>query len=601
MDDKFLTYYERELTFIRELGAEFAKKYPKIAGRLLLEPDRCEDPHTERLIEAFAFLCGRVHKKIDDDFPEITESLLNILYPHYITPIPSMSVVRFEPVKKNLTAAGYRIEKNTPLYSRPVGGSPCQFVTSYPVSLWPIEVVSAGLRDPKKLVKNAQQTIFIQLKTYNNLTFSEINWERVRFFLNGQGHHVFHLYELLFNHICHVEFESISSEGKIEVLPLSPDNIHPVGFGPDEGMIPYPQRSFPGYLLLFEYFCFPEKFLFFDLAGLDKLKYCNVSDSLEIRIYVDRVAKPNLLVNEETFCLHATPVVNLFKRIAEPILVEQEKTEYRVIPDIRRLEATEVFSIDRVISSSATATGKEMEFRPFYSISHSLGEENGDPHRPFWNIERRPSGKKGDEGTEVFLSFTDWNFKPEDPGVETVTVYATCTNRDLPARLPFGDPMGDFSMELVAPVARISCLIKPTPTRRPSLGGALQWRLLSHLAINYLSLTEGGGEALKEILKLYDFDDSAVTRQQISGITSLESRYVTKRIGQSICRGIEVTLQFDEDRFVGTGLYLFASVLEVFLGQYVSVNSFSQMIAKTVQRKEVLKKWAPRNGNRVLL
>ena len=156
-------------------------------------------------------------------------------------------------------------------------------------------------------------------------------------------------------------------------------------------------------------------------------------------------------------------------------------------------------------------------------------------------------------------------------------------------------------MEVVAPVASINCLMKPTPTRRPSLGGALQWRLLSHLAVNYLSLIQGGGEALKEILKLYDFDNSAVTRQQISGITSLESRYVTKRIGQSMCRGIEVTLQFDEDKFVGTGLYLFASVLEVFLGQYVSVNSFSQLVAKTVQKKEVLKKWPPRNGNRVLL
>lgn len=600
MDDNFLNYYERELTFFRELGADFARKYPKIAGRLLLEPDRCEDPHTERLIEAFAFLCGRVHKKIDDDFPEITESLLNILYPHYIAPIPSMSVVKFEPVRKTLTGAGYQIERNTPLYSKPVGGFPCQFTTCYPTTLWPTEVISAGLEDPKKLVKDAQQTIFIRLETYNNLSFSQLNWESVRFFLNGPSQHIFHLYELLFNHVCHIELESRDSKGKTVTLSLSPDEIKALGFSPDEGMIPFPKRSFPAYLLLFEYFCFPQKFLFFDLTGLERIKEREFDHSLEIRLYLNRMAKPNLLVNEETFCLHATPVVNLFRRVSEPIQLNHEKTEYRIIPDIRRMEATEIFSVDRVIASSTTGPGKEVEFRPFYSVNHST-EDDGGGFAPFWNIQRRPSGKKGDEGTEVFLSFTDWNSKPATPDIDIVTVHTTCTNRDLPVRLPFGDPTGDFHMELVAPVARIHCLMKPNATRRPSLGGALQWRLISHLAINYLSLVQGGEESLKEILKLYDFDDSAVTRQQINGIVSLASRMVTKRIGQSMCRGVEVTIGFDEDKFVGTGLYLFASVLEMFLGQYVSVNSFSQVVAKTVQKKDVLKKWPPRNGNRVLL
>jgi type VI secretion system protein ImpG len=221
--------------------------------------------------------------------------------------------------------------------------------------------------------------------------------------------------------------------------------------------------------------------------------------------------------------------------------------------------------------------------------------------KAFWHHHRRLSGRKGDDGTEVFLSFADWDFKPVEPRVETVMVQVTCTNRDLPARLPFGDPAGDFEMEAAAPIARVSCLIKPTPTRRPSLGGALQWRLISHLSLNYLSLVTGGEDALKEILKLYDFDNSAATRQQISGILSLKSDYITKRIGQSFCRGLRVTVEFDEDKYVGTGLYLFANVLERFLGQYVSVNSFSQLVAKTTQRREALKKWPPRNGDRVLL
>jgi len=601
MDDKFLNYYERELTFIRQMGVEFAAKYPKIAGRLLLEPDKCEDPHTERLIEAFAFLCGRIHKKIDDDFPEITESLLNIIYPHYVNPIPSMSIVKFETVKKTIPPSGYVIEKNTPLYSKPVNGIPCQFMTTYPVTLWPVEVIAAELREPKKLMRNAQQAIVIQLKSLDGIRFSEIGWKYLRFYLNGPHQHIYHLYELLLNNVSYVECELVNSEGISESVPLSPSGIKPVGFGPEEGMIPYPARSFPGYLLLFEYFCFPEKFLFFDLHGLDQIKHRDVHDTIELWIYLDRFVKPNLVVNKDTFCINTSPAINLFTRIAEPIRVEHRKTEYHLVPDIRRREGTEVFSIESVKAASAASPDKVVVLKPFYSIRHHLDDEQDHGRTAFWHHQRRPSGKKEDDGTDIFLSFTDSNLQPVDPEVETLTVHVTCTNRDLPARLPFGNPAGDFDLEIAAPVARINSLIKPTQSRRPSLGGALQWRLISHLSLNYMSIARGGEDALKEILKLYDFDNSSTTRQQINGIVSLESRHVTKRIGQSLCRGVEVTITFDEDKFVGTGLYLFASVLEKFLGQYVSVNSFSQLVAKTIQRKEVLKKWPARSGKRVLL
>ncbi len=596
-----LNYYERELTFIREMGAEFAKKYPKIAGRLQLEPDRCDDPFTERLIEAFAFLSGRIHKKIEDDFPEITESLLSIVYPHYIRPIPSMSIVRFEPIKQTIPPVGYEIDKNAVLYSKSVGGTACQYATSYPVTLWPVDVVSARLQDPVKQIGGAQQILLIQLKAYKSQSISKIEWEKLRFFLNGPHQHVFHLYELLFNHVCHVECEAMNSRGKKEVITLTPEDISPVGFDSDEGVLPYSKRSFPGYILLFEYFCFPEKFLFFDLQGLNRLKGKGFKDTLDIRIYLDREAKSNLVINEDTFCTHATPAINLFNRIAEPIRVEQRKTEYRVVPDVRRQNSTEVYSVNSVTSSSQSSPGKEVDFKPFYSIRHHLDEEDSFGRRAFWHVERRPSGKKGDSGTEVFLSFADLDFNPADPGVEALTVHVTCTNRDLPVRLSFGDSSGDFSMETAAPVSRINSLIKPIPTRRPSLGAALQWRLISHLSLNYMSIVQGGEDALREILSLYDFDNSPATRQQINGIVSLSSQHITKRMGQGFCRGVEVTIEFDEDKFVGTGLYLFACVLERFLAQYVSVNSFSKLIAKTIQKKEAIKQWPPRNGNRVLL
>ncbi len=600
MDNDILSYYERELTFVREMGAEFAKKYPKIASRLLLEPDKCEDPHTERLIEAFAILSGRIHKKIDDAFPEITEALLNIIYPHYVNPLPSMSVVRFETVNTT-PPSGYRIDRQTPLYSKPVGGVPCRFATGYPVTLWPVEVVAAALSDPRKLMANARSAVGITLKTYNGLSFAQLGWESLRFFLSGSGQHVFHLRELLFNNVAHIECEWLDPAGRRQSLVLARDDIRPVGFDADEGLIPRPARSFPAYLLLSEYFAFPEKFLFFDLKGLDKLRHTDVRDTVDIWIYFDRTPQSNLVVNTDTFCLNATPVVNLFSCITEPLAVEHRKTEYWVIPDVRRIEATEVFSIDKVACSSAVYEGKEVVFEPFYSVRHHLaGEEDGE-ERAFWCLQRRSSGRKGDDGTDVFLSFVDWQLVSVDPDVDAITVHATCTNRDLPARLPFGDRAGDFDMEIAAPVARITCLLKPTPTRRPPLGGPLQWNLISHLSLNYMSLVEGGEEALKEILRLYDFDNSPVTRQQINGIVSLKSDRVTKRVGQSFCRGVRVTMEFDEDKYVGTGVYLLASVLERLFGQYVSVNSFSQMVARTSQRKEPLKQWPPRNGNRILL
>ncbi|MFH0730433.1 MAG: type VI secretion system baseplate subunit TssF [Pseudomonadota bacterium] len=601
MDDSLLNYYEQELSYVRQMGTEFAGKYPKIAGRLLLEHDKSSDPHTERLIEAFAFISGRIHKKIDDDFPEITQSLFNVIYPHYNNPIPSLTIARFEPIMQNISEGGYRIDRGTKLYSKPVSGTPCQFTTCQPIEIWPVEVVTAGLRDPRVLMKDAQQAIYIQLKTANNIPFSQLDWKSLRFYLHGQHQHVFHLYELLFNNVCQVECEPAGDSAGSRRIVLSPLPIGPVGFEEDESALSFPKRSFPGYRLLFEYFCFPEKFLFFDLRNLDRIKGAPIGNTLDIWIYLNRMAKPNLVVNRDTFCLNAAPAINLFSKITEPIRVEQRRTEYRVVPDLRRQEVTEVFTVDRVMASGAVNTDEVYDYKPFYSIRHHLNQTEADSRQAFWNIQRRESGKKGDNGTEVYLSFTDLNFRPTDPGVEILTIHATCTNRDLPSRLPFGAPEGDFDLEIAAPLKKVTSIMKPTPSRRPSLGGSLHWRLISHLSLNYLSIVEGGVEALREILSLYDFDNSPATRQQISGITRLTSRYVTKRLGQSIGRGIQVTIEFDEDKYVGAGIFLFAGILERFLGQYVSVNSFSQMVAKTIQKKEVLKEWAPRSGNRILL
>lgn len=601
MDDPLLQYYERELTFIRESGAEFAEKYPKIASQLLLEPDRCEDPHTERLLEAFAFLTGRIRKKIDDTFPELTESLLQIVYPHYTRPLPAMTIVKFMPLLLNVPPGGSLIEKGTKISSPPVKGTPLTFTTTQPVRLLPLEITDASFTFPRNPNLGAESGIKIEMKPGPRLTLERIEWpDRIRFFLNGQQQHVFNLYALILNNTVQVEIVSfLEDKGarvQKDIVTLTPDHIKPVGFSADEAMLPWPEQSFDGYRLLYEYFAFPEKFLFFDLEGIEKIGKM-AGNAFEINIYINQKNRDHLLVNKDTFCLYTTPAINLFKQIALPIRVEHKKPEYPVYHDINTKSTTEIFSIDKVIGHTENAEA-DISYQPFYSISHF--NEN-DKRDAFWHIRRRQSPRKGDDGMDVLLSFTDAGLLATDPQCQTLTVHTTCTNRDLPARLVPGGLAEDFSLNKESPVSGIKCLMKPTQSRRPKPGSRLQWRLISHLSLNYLSLISRNGQGLKELLKIYDIHDSPVTRHQIEGIESVKYRHVTMRMGYTFCRGVEVTMAFNEDKYIGSSVYLFASVLERFMAQYVSINSFSRLVVKSIQRKKEIKAWPPRNGNRVLL
>jgi type VI secretion system protein ImpG len=604
MADELLSYYERELSFIRQMAAEFAAKYPKIASRLVLESDQSEDPHVERLIQAFAFLAARVHHKIDDEYPEITESLLNVLYPHYLCPIPSMSIVQFvmDPDQGKLTS-GFRIDKGATLYSQPVDGAPCRFRTCYPVTLWPVEVADArlnsldGVRDAPRLAKSL---IRLEIRTTGGIKFSELELDRLRFFLHGEGPLVHGIYEAVLNEPCEVQIRVPNVRDKKPIV-ISKECLRPVGFAPDEGILPYGARSFLGYRLLQEYFAFPEKYLFFDLLELDRGKNAGANDQIEVLIFLNNTPRLEQPVTKDAFRLGCVPAVNLFEQIAEPIRLNHAQTEYRVIADIRRQNTTEVYAVNSVVSTSPDLEDTQ-EFQPFYSVKHAAGK---DQPEAFWFAVRRWSPKKGDSGTEVYVSFVDPNFRPTLPAVDTITLHTTCTNRDLPGKLPFGGEQGDFELEGAAPLRRIRCLRKPTETLRPPLRRGTQWRFISHLSLNYLSLCEGGREALQEILKLYDLADSSVSRQQIAGIIGINSRQVVGRPASmpwnGYCRGLEVTINFDEEKFVGSGVYLFASVLEKFLGLYTSLNSFTQLIAKTQQREQPLRQWPPRAGEQILL
>jgi type VI secretion system protein ImpG len=608
MNDDLLPYYNSELAYLRDAGAEFAAKYPRVAGRLQLEADRCEDPHVERLLEGFAFLAARLRLKIDDEYPEVADALLGMLYPHYQRPLPSMSIVQFRVARgQDAPTAGFRIEPGARLVSPPVGGTPCRFRTVYPVTLWPIEVAEARLEAGRLSVAGAPPgtvaLLHLVLRSNSGAPLSDLAPARLRFYLDGEGPVTSTLYELLLNDTRSVVARWRGPEGATETITLMEPALEPVGFGRDEGMIPYPARSFPGYRLLQEYFALPEKFLFVDLVGLDRLAGRGLGDEVELLVFLDRAPGGDLAVGPENFRLGCTPIVNLFPHVAEPIALTHRQPEYRVVPDVHRPLANEVYSIDEVFGVGSYLR-ETVRYEPFYSLRHAA--DGGKP-RAYWYATRRPSQRQGDGGTEVDLAFVDPGFNPRLPAAETITVRATCTNRDLPALLPFGGDGGDFELEAQAPVGRVRCLRKPTRTLRPALGRGAQWRLISHLALNHLSLvdSEHGLEALREILRIYDFADGAVSRQQIAGITRVASRRVAGRaartIGDAATLGMEVTLEFDEAHFVGSGAFLLASVLERFLGLYVSINSFCRLVATTKRPEGILKRWPPRAGERTLL
>jgi len=611
--DELLAYYERELTFLRQMGAEFAEKYPKIASRLLLEPDRCEDPHVERLVEAFAFLAARVHLKIEDEFPEISEALLGILYPHYVRPIPSMTVAEFhlDPEQGKMSTA-LEVPRGSMLYSRPVDGAPCRFQTSYPTVLWPLTVSDARWRTPDRLepalrAPDAMAVCLVELSCLADVTFEKLDLHSLRFYLNGESNLIHALYELLFNNCVRIVVRDLTPGSRKAPVTLPASSLQPVGFREEGAMLPYPRRSFAGYRLLQEYFAFPDKFFFLDLGGLEQVTAAGFGGKIEILFLIapfERSEREQMLETgtaAKTFRLNCSPVINLFPLTAEPILVDQTRYEYQVVPDARRRNALEIFSVDEVLSSNPR-TQEIRRYEPFFSYRHAGLHEK---KQMFYNATRRPSGRLDDEGTEIWLSLADLSGHPVHPEVDALTVRCTCSNRDLPAKLPFGRERGDFELEGASAIKRILALRKPTGTLRPPLGKALLWRLISQMSLNYLSLVEEGREALQEILRLYNFSDSTYLEKQIAGITKVASRKHFARVvsenGVSFARGMRVDMEMDEEQFVGGGVYLFAAVLEYFLGLYASMNSFSQLVVRTPQRKEDLKQWPPRAGHTILL
>jgi len=613
MRQRLLELYERELGYMRQLGDEFGRKYPAVAGRLLLEADRCGDPHVERLLEAFSFLAARIHLRLDDDLPELTEGFLNLVYPHYLRPIPAMSIAEFKLDESHTsTSASANIPAGSELRStRTVDGMACRFRTGYPVELWPVDVTECTWRRPEQIptparISDAVGVVRVLLKGRKDVVLSKLKLDRMNFYLAGEKSLTLPLYELLSRNLIQVLVRNPQAPDS-SVVALGRNALRPMGFDSDESLLPYTPRSFHGYRLLQEYFSFPEKFLFFALEGLHGAASAMQSEEIELLFYLSGFHQPErsqmleVGVSPQTLRLGCTPIVNIFEQTAEPILVTQTRHENPIVPSMRNQRMMEIYSVESVMATNPSRRSS-VTIRPLFERRFNPQQ---DESRVFWKASRRPSPVDEIRPADMYLSIVDIDGVMTEPNAEILTVRCMCTNHDMPSKLTFGDEQGDFDLEEAAGVGSIRAIHRPTATFEPPAEAGQVWSLVSQLSLNHLSLGETGLAALREILRIHNFTGASHLDKQINGIISMQSKrhiaLMQSDFGSVAARGTRVEMELDESHFTGGGAYLFSAVIDRFLGLYVSMNSFSQLSVRTNARKEVLSEWPPRAGSQVVM
>ncbi|MDP5134785.1 type VI secretion system baseplate subunit TssF [Rheinheimera baltica] len=610
MNDELLKYYNRELTYIRRMGAEFADQYPKIAGRLRLSEENVEDPHVSRLIEGVALLTAQIRQKLDDSFPELTDALLGQLYPDYQAPIPSTSVLKL--TSQNLSNSGITVARGTEFETRTDGLKPCTFQACYNTEIWPLDVVTAEFKNapfhaPKPPVQtNAKALLKLSIACeFDNTAMHELELSSLRFYLNGQRHHVYKLYELLLSKLLAV---GIAPSGQPEAMQfVSVSQLQAVGFADEHQVVPYSQRSFTGYRLLIEQFLFPEKFLFVELQQLNPA-WPGVEDKFDLYFYLAEGADElERHITADSMLLGCTPVINLFSQKLEPVNLDASQYEYRLVPRYMDADVCEVIRIEKV--QAFDPFGNEVTLNPYYSQGHPDYLQQQDM---FWHSRREFAdwaGGYSETGTEMYLSVVDRKFQGVNSSETSkdwvVQVRALCSNRNLPGYLPFGGGEPRFLIRKHADVIKeVRCLMAPTPSVRPALQEASRWQLVNHLTLNHFT----GQDALirlKETLQLYDFRCTPESKALIDGICGLDIKSGTARVNQqgrtAVCSGSEILLEFTQSSYAGSSIYFFANILDMFFAQYAAVNSYTRLSIKLKEHEQVYHRWPARSGTKVLL
>lgn len=622
MDPRLLEYYNRELQFVREVGAEFAQQYPRIAARLGMDGVECADPYVERLLEGFAFLAARVQLKIDARHPEFTQHLLEMVYPHFLHPVPACAIAEFQPnLKEDALQSGVPIPRGSVLRAPLSKGerTACEFRTAHEVKLWPMTVVEARyvsgtgalstLRVPAP--PEARAALRLRLRTEGGVTFDQLALDEVRFFIKASNDMAARIYEQVVADSIGVFVRGHQPDA--QGVSLKAAAIAGSGFEENEALLPTTRRSFEGYRLLQEYFAFPDRFLFFSVNGFGAaVRQCR-GNELDIFVLLDRVqpALENTL-DAGQFKLYCAPIVNLFGKSLDRIHVDEQNTEYHVLPDRNRPMDYEVFAIERIVGIGADGT-TQTPIQPFYSAGHRSvpGEQacyytQQRRQRLFSTRQQKNGTRTPYIGTECFVSLVDGREQAAQ-SFRQIDIHALCTNRDLPLQMNLGKGRTDFLLEGSAPVEAVRCISGPTSPRPSPAFGDTAWKLVSHLSLNYLSLRDSGdagAELLRELLSLYADPNDPIMARQLEGVRSISYQPIVERVPGggpiSYGRGLKIALNFDDAAFEGTGIVILAAVLERFFARYASINSFTRMELRSVTRGEI-KLWPLRPGARPTL
>jgi type VI secretion system protein ImpG len=623
MDPRLLRLYSDELTHLREVGAEFAQEFPRIASRLGMSGVEVDDPYVERLLEGFAFLAARVQLKLEAEYPRLVEHLLETVYPNFLAPVPSMMVVQLQPdaADPNL-ALGAAVRRGSGVHSTlPRGqGTHCEFRTAHDVCLWPITIASAQVFSfapdlPLNRLPAGGRIrggLRIRLRALGGTRFSQLPIDELPLYIAAPDDAAYRLHEL-------VHGAGLGSWVRSDAQPgpgwRGPASVQPMGYAENEALLPDTERGFSGYRLLQEYAAMPQRFLFLRIGQLRERLARVDSDEVEIVLPFSRGdAGLEPLVDAGSLALFCTPAINLFHKRLDRIQLQGSAWEHHVVPDRTRPMDYEVYSVTSV-TGFGTGVVAEQGFHPLYSSRHHSVRDDG----AYFTLRREArvmSARQKTEGprssyigTECFLSLVDGRQAPYRQDLRQLALGARVSNRDLPLLLPNGAAAGAGSWQLDAPgsVAAVRCLRGPTRPQHRQPRGDVGWQLVSHLSLNYLSIAGDdpvrAAAAMRSLLALYGPADDAGWHKQIDGLQSIAAQRVVRRLPFSgpltFGTGVEVTALVDEMAFQGASPFLLGSVLERFFARHAALNTFSETVLRSPARGELMR-WPARVGEQAL-
>lgn len=592
----FNRYFQSELSGLRQQGRRFSERNPALAPFLA---EAGQDPDVERLLEGFAFLTARLRQKLDDELPELTHSLMHLLWPHYMRPTPAFSILQFDPLKR--AGPSVRVARDTAVESAPIKGERCRFRTCYATDIMPLQLSGLEYR-----CQGEGAWLELQLTMSTQGNFSELAFDSLRLHLAGDHYISQGLYLSLLRHVDSICLSLLDHEGvpvrTRDGLPvtlrLSAGQVQPVGFSPEQALIPYPQNTFDGYRHLQEYFAFPEKYLFVDVEGLNVVhtlpdELLRETHGMVMRFELHTQGRDPLRPTLDNVKLYCTPIVNLFKQDAIPIRLDGKQDEYLLVPGEYTPGNASVFSVDQVTGWRPGGLGYQ-PYVPFESFEHDCDHEASAAPSSY-SIRQRSSVQHG--GLDTWIGFPS----RREQGQETLSVELTCTNCNLPRQLRAGEITlpGEQTPESLG----FCNITTPTASFAPPLDQDFLWKLISNMSVNYLSLTDIN--ALKVILQTYDLpryhDRQAlkVSQKRLSALRSIRHEAVDRLHRGLPVRGLQVELTVDSQGFVGQGdLFVFASVLNQFFALYASLNSYHELRVISTQGDVYL--WPSRMGQQPL-